>query len=334
MKDNIVKTLYIIGGKRKTDYFHKKEWNWFETGFIVRVNPETWSAEICVQYITPPEVCAADKDPSILFKAGTVQGGKLYVCTQTEVLIYELPNFKRVGYLSLPCFNDLHHVCPTAEGNLLVANSGLDMVVETTPGGTVLREWNVLGNEPWERFSKDVDYRQIITTKPHKSHPNYVWQVDREIWVTRFEQRDAICLTQPARRIEIGIERPHDGIVRGDFVYYTTVDGHIVIASLKSGYIQKVVNLNGITDAHNTALGWCRGLKVLDEAHIVVGFTRLRPTKWRENIHWIKRHLGKHAGTLPTRIALYDLQRQALCWEYSMEELGMGAIFSIHTIDD
>ena len=326
-------SVYVIGGKRKKDYYQKQECNWFETGVIIELDPETGSERTRVEYVSPKEVCASDQDPSILFKAGSLKDDRLYVCTQTEILVFKLPEFRRIGYVSLPCFNDLHHVAPTRDGTLLVANSGLDMVVELALDGTVLREWDVLGETPWRRFSKALDYRQILSTKPHKSHPNYVAQINEDVWVTRFEQRDAVCLTRPGRRIEIGIGKPHDGIKRQTRLYYTAIDGHIIIVNVDSGYVEKVVNLNAITHPNNIALGWCRGLKVIDDSQIIVGFSRLRPTKWRENIQWAERQLGRRAGTLPTRLALYDLQREKLCWQYSMEHIGMDAIFSIHSDD-
>jgi hypothetical protein len=327
-----VKTLYVVGGKRKKDDFRLQEWNRFEKGLIVRVRPEAGASELCVEYVTPPEVCAEAESPSKLFKAGTLLGARLCVCTQTEVMAYELPTLRRISYVSLPCFNDLHHVYPTPDGNYLVAIAGLDMVIEITPDGTILREWDVLGETPWERYSRDTDYRKVLTTKPHRSHPNYVFQANGQVWVTRFEQKDSISLTKPDKRINIAVERPHDGIVYREWVYYTTVDGHVVVADLKTTQVLRVVNLNEISTKSDMTLGWCRGLAVLDENRIIVGFSRLRPTKWRENVRWIKRSMGMQAGTLPTRITLYDLKCQKIAWEKNLEDTGMGAIFSIHAL--
>jgi hypothetical protein len=93
------------------------------------------------------------------------------------------------------------------------------------------------------------------------------------------------------------------------------------------------VNLNTMIDQKWIAIGWCRGLTILNESQIIVGFSRLRPTKWRENIRWVKRQFGRRAGTRPTRIALYDLQSSSVSWEYNMEKLGMDAIFSIHPVE-
>jgi hypothetical protein len=87
--------------------------------------------------------------PAILFKSVFLSDDKLFTCTSTEVLVYQLPGFQLLHYISLPCFNDLHHVYPTREGTLLVAVTGLDMVVEVGTAGEVIREWNVLGEDPW-----------------------------------------------------------------------------------------------------------------------------------------------------------------------------------------
>lgn len=325
--------LYIVGGQQKQGAINKKEWHRHKQGLILRVNPENGASDVCMTYVTPPEVRPAE-DPSILFKSSTLKDGKFYTCTTTEVIIYALPDFEQIGYISLPFFNDVHHVYPTTQGNLLVAVTGLDMVVEINLQGEVLREWGVLGQDPWTRFSRQIDYRQVLTTKPHQAHPNFVFQVGEDIWATRFEQRDAICLTQPQHCIPIDVERPHDGYLYEDRVYFTTVDGHIVIANLKNSQVEQVVNLNKVTETNNRVLGWCRGLYVLDRDHVIVGFSRIRPTKIRENLRWARHRLGLHenAGNLPTRIALYNLKQGKLCWEQNLEEVGMSVIFSIYPV--
>jgi hypothetical protein len=316
--------LYVLGGQQRKH--HVDEWHQYRKGLILRLDAETGAAETCVEYVSPPEACAAD-EPAILFKAGTLAGDKLFACTSTEVLVYEVPSFKLVGYVSLPCFNDLHHVCPTAEGTIIVANTGLDMVVEVTPDGRLLREWDVLGDKPWQRFSKDIDYRKVVTTKPHQSHPNFIFQLEGEIWVTRFKQKDAISLTAPGRRIDIGIERPHDGIIHDGFVYFTTVDGHMVIANEKTLKIEQVVDLDKISNKDDLLHGWCRGLMIVDERKVWVGFSGIRKTKFIENISWIKH--GFNQVRMPTRIALYDILQKECLKEINLEAHDLNAVFSI-----
>ncbi len=318
-------TLYITGGRQcapRPLLADDPDWYHYEAGVILRVNSDTGRVETCVEYVSPPAACAPG-DP-VLFKAGAIHADRLYVCTQTELLIYTLPGFKPVGYLSLPCFNDVHHVRPTPEGNLLVANSGLEMVLELEPGGKLLREWNVLGEAPWERFSKDVDYRRGVNLKPHRAHPNYVFYVRNEIWTTRFEQKDALCLTHPGRRLPIGVERVHDGVIHEGRIYWTTVNGCLVIADPGALAIEEVVNLNTL-HPENTLLGWCRGL-LFEADNVWIGFSRIRPTKFREAVSWIRQGFNR---ALPTHIACYDLKRRCCRFEIELEDYGLHAVFSI-----
>jgi len=320
-----MKSLYVTGAQQRSDrplLDDDQNWYDYQKGLILRVDVGTGKAETCVEYVSPPEACAPG-DP-ILFKGGTVENDRLYVCTQTEILVYRLPNFDRLSYLSLPCFNDVHHVRPTPEGNFLVANSGLEMVLEVTPAGRVLREWNVLGEGPWDRFSKDVDYRRGMNLKPHRGHPNYVFYVADDIWTTRFEKKDAICLTRPGRCLPIGIERVHDGILHQGHLYLTTVDGHLVVADPETLQVTEVVDLNAMHE-DDTQLGWCRGLWLEDD-RAWVGFSRIRPTKFREAVSWVR--LG-FAKALPTHIACYDLTRRRCLVEIDLESYKLNAVFSI-----
>lgn len=321
--------LYITGGQQRS-FVETDEWRQYGKGVIARVDPETGARDTCVEYVSPPDVCP-NEESSISFKSGALAGNQLYVCTSTEVLVYEVPTFKLTGYLSLPCFNDLHHVQPTSSGTLLVANTGLDMVVELSASGERLREWNVLGKPPWAQFSPHVDYRKVPTTKPHKSHPNHIFRIGESIWVTRFEQRDAVCLESRDLRIEIDIQRPHDGTPHDGYVYFTTVDGHLVIVDERTLKVEDIVDLNP-RGGQGQTLGWCRGLKVVDRTRVWVGFSRFRPTKLKENVSWIKS--GFRARRKPTHIALYDLEKRERVFEIDLESLGLHTVFSLIGAND
>jgi hypothetical protein len=319
--------LYVSGGRLRSTIFRKlEEWQSSEQALLVELEPTKNQSRTCVEYVSPPEVCAEDL-PAVLFKSASLQGNKLYTCTSTEVLVYELPSFRLLHYISLPCFNELHHVCPTQQGTLLVAVTGLDMVVEITTLGELVREWNVLGGDPWARFSRQTDYRKIATTKPHQSHPNHVFELDREIWVTRLQQRDAICLTTPGLRIDIAIQRPHDGLIFGDKIYFTTVDGHIVIANRKTLQVDETIDLNQMSNEPGLPLGWCRGVLPLDERWLWVGFTRVRPTKFVENVAWVKN--GYRNRHRPSHLGLYDLKHRTCEQEIELEPHGIGVVFSL-----
>jgi len=319
--------FYVSGGRLRSTIFRKlEEWQSCEQALLIELDPAKNQSRVRVEYVSPPEVCPQEI-PAILFKSTTLQGNKLYTCTSTEVLVYELPSFKLKHYISLPCFNDLHHVYPTQQGTILVVVTGLDMVLEITESGSVVREWSVIGEDPWARFSRETDYRKIPTTKPHRSHPNHVFVLGEEVWVTRLQQRDAICLTTPGPRIDIAVQRPHDGYIFGDRIYFTTVDGHIVIANRKTLQIEETIDLNPMSGQSGPVLGWCRGVLPLDERWLWVGFTRVRPTKFIENVAWIRN--GYSHRHRPSHVALYDLERKRCEQEIELEPHGFGVVFSL-----
>jgi hypothetical protein len=319
-------SLYVVGGRLRSSVFHKlEEWQSCDQALVIELDAAKNQSRRCLEYVSPPEVCPPEL-PAILFKATTIRGDRLYTCTSTEVLVYELPSFRLAHYISLPCFNDLHHVYPSSRGTLLTAVTGLDMVVELTLGGEIRGEWSVIGEDTWTRFSRQTDYRLVPTTKPHRSHPNHVFELDGQIWVTRFQQRDAICLTKAGLRIDVAVERPHDGYLYGGKIYFTTVDGHVVIANQRTLQVEQTIDLNRMSGQSGQVLGWCRAVLPLDEHRFWVGFTRVRPTKFVENVAWIKHGGSRHR---PSHIALYDVKRQTCEQEIALEPHGIGVVFSL-----
>jgi hypothetical protein len=323
--------LYVLGGRQRRALVKDpiKEWHWYEAALILEVDTRSGKVRTCVEYKSPAEARASES-ASINFHSGALIGDKLYTCTTTEVLIYSVPEFKQVGYISLPCFHDLHHVTPASDGNLLVVSTGLDMVVKLTPRGEILQEWCVVDEVPWSRFSRDVDYRKVETTKPHLSHPNFAFELDGEVWVTRFTQRDAISLNGSGHRIDIALEKPHDGVFWGEHIVFTVVDGKVIFANRHTLAIDQVIDLRKIQDHdHEVLPAWCRGVLPVDEHTMWVGFTRIRKTLFRENVRWARMVL--HEGTVvkPTHIALFDIASEQCLKEYDLEPYGMNAIFGI-----
>jgi hypothetical protein len=318
--------FYVMGGRQRRLRplsAGNQTWEGYGQGIIVQVDPIGPHLNVCVEYESPPDV-RAPEDPEILFQAGTVSGSKLYACTGTEVLIYSLPSFARLGYISLPWFNDVHHVRPTESGTLLVASAGLEMIIEVTIEGEVQNVWNVLGEDPWERFSPDTDYRRVGSTKPHRSHPNYIFTIRDEVWVTRFQQGDAMCLSDQSKRVKVCDERIHDGVVYRDHVYFTTVNGTVVVMSIQSLNVEEVIDLTRMHD-EDTMLGWCRALMFEDDS-MWVGFSRIRPTKVRENVAWLMRGFKQTRGT---HLACYDLNKKTCTADIDLEPIGLNAVFSI-----
>ncbi len=320
----------VLGGKNRENSLGKPEWTQFELAVAMRVNIETGDAEKILEHVSLEEVSAPEPANSVLFKAGDLRDGNLYVCTQTEVMVFSYPEMKQLRYLSLPCFNDLHHVRVRDNGNLLVVSTGLDMVFEIDPSDAIVNEWPVVAGSGWAKYDRDVDYRQWATTKPHLSHPNYIFEFNDRIWVTRFEQHDAICLEDESARINIELQRPHDGEYHNGQLYFTTVDGRIVIVNAESMQRSGVIDLNEI-EGVDYSLGWCRGLHIVDNDKVIVGFSRIRPTRFRENVRWVRHKIGrKTSGLRPSRIAQYDLRKHCLDWEFNLEDVGLNAVFSIH----
>jgi hypothetical protein len=318
--------ICVGGGQLRRSVFRRlEEWESCKQAMFIEIDPITKSSRNCMEYISPAEACP-DELPAILFKSVTVRPDKLYACTSTEVIIYELPSFRLLNYISLPCFNDLHHVYPSSQGTLLVMVTGLDMVAEISLDGEILRHWDVLGGDTWSIFSKDLDYRKVPTTKPHRAHANHIFQLGDEIWATRLHQRDAISLSDPGRRIDIGVQRPHDGFLFNGSLYFTTVDGHIVLANPKTLSVERVIDLNQFKGSDGQTLGWCRGLLPLDDRFVWVGFTRVRPTKFQENLSWIRQQGQSHR---PSHVALYDLQTETCLEEIETEPHGIGVVFTI-----
>jgi hypothetical protein len=321
----MARTLYVVGGEQRAPRGLSsgvKDWYRFKRGLILAVDVDSGSVEVAAEYESPPGVCAPE-DPPMLFKGGSIRDGRFYVCTPTEILVYQLPDFSLVDYITLPFFHDLHDVHPTEDGTLLVAVSGLDMVAEIAMDGSLIAEWSCTDTDTWDRFSRSVDYRLVANTKPHNAHPNQVFRMGDETWATRFEQRDALCLTDRRRRIDIAIERVHDGDLHEGRLYFTTVNGRIVIADPNELAVVDVKEAR--PGKRDEILGWCRGIH-LEDGMAWLGFSRVRPTKTRENVGFVLRGFRKDLGT---RIALYDLETMDCRREINLEDAGLGAVFSI-----
>jgi len=318
-------SLWIMGGKQRIGFGKKPEHTMFESGVVAKLDDDG-KAEKAFEYKTPPEHLAPEKK-STVFKAATIVGDTAYLCTETEVLICRLPDFEIQQLISLPCFNDLHHVAPGPDGTLWIVSTGLDAVAEVSCDGELLRLIDVFGRDVWDKFSKETDYRLVASTKPHESHPNYVFFLDGQPWATRFRQKDAVNLHDPTQTMPVFKESIHDGHVLGDEVWFTAIDGHLIRVNSRSGESQ-VTDLNELSTTPDRPLGWCRGLLRTEEG-TWVGFSRLRHTRLKHNLSWIRHGFSNYAP-LPTRLSLYDLDDFRVIREIDLEGAHLNAVFSIH----
>ena len=321
-------SLLITGGKQRGDAVWHKEFRHYEKAMLARLDLATGKVTSVYEHVTPPHLCA-EGSPSIVFKSATLTADRLYLSTETEVLILGWPDLKLIYHLTHPSFNDVHHVTPHGE-DLYVVSTGLDMVVRFDRNYQAVEFLPVLDEAPWSRFSPQTDWRRVASTKPHKAHPNFLFFLDDEPWVTRCECRDAVKLRDFNQRIHVGVERVHDGNVRQDQVEFTTVDGHVVYADARTHQVTRVVPLAPMVRS-DSMLGWCRGLHQ-EGALTYVGFSRLRPTRLFQNLRWLKHQITEREAPrefLPTRVSAFDLQAGRLVRDYSLEEAEMAAVFSI-----
>jgi hypothetical protein len=323
--------LWVVGGEQRGVRHWTKEWNLYKRGLVVKV--ENGLVSRVLEYQSPPEHCP-DELASIVFKAATIKGDTAYLCTQTEVLICDFPSFAVRNVISLPCFNDLHHVTVAPDGRLFVTVTGLDAVAELERDGSLVRLKSVIGGSVWDRFSQNVDYRKVPTTKPHQSHPNYVFFLDGRPWVTRFEQRDAVPLdgkSSGREPIHLGLDGVHDGHVAAKHVYFTAVNGFVLRFDLTTGQMQ-TFDLNAMRGTYrDRLLGWCRGILPIGTS-VWVGLTRIRYTVLRHNLDWVRRGFrdSDRYPPAPTRIACYDLAQRQFAGDINLEGAGMNTVFSIH----
>jgi hypothetical protein len=319
-------SLWVFGGQQRPAFGDNRRWEGFELGVVVRLDDDG-----TMQRTFEYRLSSGDSLPSLsshLLTGSTIVGDTAYVCTPTEIAVCSFPGFTVQRVISHPFFNDLHHVAVSPAGTLYVAVTGLDAVAELSLDGELIRlKSTVEGVDVWDRFSPDVDYRRCVSTKPHASHPNFVFFVNGEACVTRFVQRDAIRL-DGGERIGSLHEGMHDGCVVGDEVYFTTVDGHLAAIDHRTGAV-RTVDLNAMAPNPGFPLGWCRGLLV-QGARAWVGFSRLRFSRFRQNVSWI-RHGFKpsYHHRNPTRLMQFDLREPACLREVDLEPMGVNAVFSV-----
>ena len=318
--------LLVVGGRKRGDRsLLERSSSWYGYGLGVILQLDADGIHTALEYQSRPGTCGPDD--AVLFKSASRVGDRLYCCTQTEVIVFELPGFREVAHISLHCFNDVHHVVPTQSGTLLVAVSGMEMVIEITLEGEVVHEWNVLGEDTWATHDRNVDYRTGIDLKPHRAHPNHVFVLGDEPFATRFELRDAISLVDCTRRIDVGGERIHDGVVHDGHVHFTTVDGEIVVVDATTLQVvaRHTLARRGRRRSNDVVLGWCRALHI-DRDWCWVGFSRIRPTRLRQTVSWVRTHGAEQA---PTRIARYRMSDWECDAEIDLEPYGLNAVFSV-----
>lgn len=276
-----------------------------------------------------------DIHPNLEFTASTLVNDELFLCTDTEVFVYEYPSLTLKRKTSHPYFQNIHHVAPHGDV-IAVTSTGIDSVILLDRETLAFKECipvlntNEYPDAPWDRYPKNTDFRKIHSTKPHRAHPNCTFSLNNEIWVTRFNMKNALPirdLFNKNKKIQLGDVGIHDGHVIGDFIYFTNIKGNIFIINKDTLITEDIVDLNMIENI-DVSLGWCRGIHIEDNI-AYVGFSRLRNTNIKENIAWVKRKIKGKSELLNTRIAVYDLMKKEKIIEYILPKNSIDAIYSI-----
>ena len=319
---------FITGGRqRQSSLRTHAEWFAYEKAVLIELNTDTGQARTVLEYASPPGRCPTTQ-PSFVFKAGAWDGAHLLLCTQTEVIIFDPAAERVVRTISHPWFNDVHHVTRIG-GRLHVVSTGLDaLLVFDEEDKDIVEVHSATGEDTWTRFDSQVDYRLVPTTKPHRAHPNYAFEADGARWITRFEQRDAYRLDGSSASIRIADDPIHDGVIEGKEAWFTVVSGEVVAVDLARQAVTARYDLDRIGGEGGHPLGWCRGIHHEGDTTLLA-FSRLRPTKLKQNLAWLRRPLGKAPEPLPTRVAAYDLRGGRKLNTWVLEDAGIASIFSI-----
>ena len=146
-----------------------------------------------------------------------------------------------------------------------------------------------------------------------------------ECWYGR-EGAFRSCITLFIRILNQGI--PHDGCIFNNKFIYTVVNGKIIEINKNNFNEKKIIDLNKFQN-DNKSLGWCRGFQKIDSKNYVA-FSRIRPTKFIENVKWLGNKLSdKVKLKMPTRLVCYDENYSRLLKEINLEDYGINWIFSI-----
>src|SRR2546430_17342150 len=121
--------------------------------------------------------------------------------------------------------------------------------------------------------------------------------------------------------------RPHDGLLHDGLIYFTTVDGHLVIIDSASLKTFSIVDLKLFRGYPFPGPAWCRGILVISPNLVCVGFTRIRKTVLMQAANWIKH--GFREVDAPTHVAIFDLAGKQCLKAIDLEPRGINILFGI-----
>lgn len=278
--------------------------------FVDRVSPGSTPARV-VSFVPPPPHSVETKG---FTGAAWCDQGTLLACSFDAVWRIDVGSGAVTGRLHQPDFNDLHGVSVDREdGTIFVANTGLDAVEVFEPGGSfagrhamtpawfeaerqsglaVAREdlpsvlragWGpsplpprvVASGGYYGRGDAEPFHRRKVRDY---AHPNHVVRAGCHLIATLLSRSELRCV-RTWRRIAAVDGHPHDGVLAGGRLWFTTIDGRVFHVDPAGGSPELVID-TGLSGYH----GWCRGLAV-GGGLIAVGLTAMRSVSryaWRD----------------------------------------------------
>lgn len=324
----MVRKLLLSGGCLRSDGFELGEGKYYGKAKLVELDLTTGEFQSKLTKDTGGDNYPA-KHPNLQFTSGTIKDDILWLPTDTEIHKYSLPNLLLQAIYSHPCFHNIHSV-HVINGDLIATSTGLDnVVVIEKDTGTIKQILNTQGKDPWHRFDKDIDYRLVHSTRPHDSHPNFVFESNGELWVTRCTQEDAVNLNDPEDKIDVsqgGEVSIHDGEMWNDKLVFTRVDGALVLCDPLKRTVLETFDPFG--SSLNRPMGWCRGLHIENDIFFI-GYSKLRKTNLKSKIKFLTKGNFKYSSGNNALVVAVNMITRKVEKIYTSPEGLIDAIYGI-----
>lgn len=323
------KYLLISGAKERKNGFELGEGKYYDRAKLLRLDLASGSVETLLEKSEGGEHYP-DEHPNLQYTACWLEGDTLWLPTDTEVYKLAYPSLTVELLISHPAFHNIHSV-NVFDDKVYITSTGLDLVAVYTTQGELVEMINCQDKPLWHRFSENEDYRLVHSTRPHDCHPNFVFHWQGKPWVTRCKQQDAVMLGNTAQQIELTVPEKrisvHDGLVFKDKVYFTSVDGFLLIADPETGKLEQEINV--LSHLGGEKLGWCRGLTISEDGIAYLGFSRIRRTKVVERLSWLVRGQLDKMTYVPACVLAYDIRAQKVVKQYDIPISEIDAVYGV-----
>jgi len=320
--------LMISGGCLRQNGYELGEGKYYDQAKLIKLDLSTGVFSTLLSKKGGGENYPQDH-PNQQYTAACLEYDILWLPTDTEIFKYQLPSFELLVTYSYPCFHNIHSVHIFGD-ELVVTSTGIDNVIKLNKhSGEINAVLNTQGKDPWHRFDPEFDYRLIHSTRPHDNHPNFVFSLNDELWVTRCKQEDAVKLSDVSQKIDISgtdVISVHDGIVWQNKVVFTRVDGFLVVCDPKNK--KPVEQIDPFKQTRNRPVGWCRGLHI-DGDIFYIGYSKVRQTKLKSKIKFLTQGNFKYKGSNNALVVAYNMATREVENVFETPDGTLDAIYGI-----